>query len=115
MTEITDKDCIFCKIVAGEIPSEFLFENDEMIVIKDLNPQAQFHLLGIPKVHRANLAGLFADFPGLAANYVSKLTRLGTDLGDYKLLFNSGAGVGQTVFHCHGHILAGTGLEGSLV
>jgi histidine triad (HIT) family protein len=99
-------NCIFCKIVAGEIPSIFLAESEHSVAFEDISPQQPVHILVIPKKHHANVSELaVVDPQGLV-----DLVQLGSQLaqkystGDFRLTFNTGAGAGQTVFHAHGHI-----------
>lgn len=111
-------DCIFCKIIAGEIPSNKVYEDDNMLVFHDINPAAKVHLICIPKAHYANLGELCASDSGLAGKYIAKMTEIGKKEGiggEYKIIFNTGESVGQTVFHTHGHILSGERVAGALV
>lgn len=104
-------DCLFCKIIAKSIPAKIEYEDDHLIAIHDINPQAPVHLLLIPKQHIARIADVTES--GLAV--VSRLifqakkiaeTRKFSEAG-YRLVFNSGAEGGQTVFHIHLHLLGG--------
>ena len=101
-------DCIFCKIVAGEIPAERVYETDELIVIKDLHPQAPVHLLVIPKKHYATL--LDCDDNAVLGNLldgVKEVARLkGFSEEGFRTVINTNAGGGQVVFHLHIHVLA---------
>ncbi len=101
------KDCIFCKIVKQEIPSNILYEDDSVIAINDLNPQAETHVLVIPKTHVASLAELEDEKLMSAILKGVKATAKKLGLTDYRTIINTGAGAGQTVFHLHVHILAG--------
>jgi len=106
---------IFSRIVAREIPAEIVFENNRVIAIRDIAPQAPVHLLVIPKTQQyANVAELAAGDPILMAEVVSIAQTLASEHanGEFRLVFNSGADAGQTVFHVHAHVLAG-GLEES--
>ena len=100
------KDCIFCKIANKEIPSEFLYENDYLFVIRDINPKAPIHLLVITKEHVANLNATEDEklmsqiFKGIKA--VCKKM----NIAEYKTVINTGKSAGQEVFHFHAHILA---------
>ncbi len=105
------EECLFCKIVKGEIPSEFLYEDDNYIVIKDINPAAPVHLLLIPKKHiRSNndlqkedgkiISDLF-----MIAKEMAK--QQGVNKSGYKLLFNVEKGGGQEIFHIHLHLIGG--------
>lgn len=105
-----NKNCIFCKIVSGEIPSDKVFENNDMIVIKDINPQAKLHWLMIPKKHYKDI-GEFAQNDGaLLARCLKNLTNLidESDLGNgYRLITNKGINGRQSVEHIHIHVLGG--------
>jgi histidine triad (HIT) family protein len=103
-------DCIFCKIVAGEIPATLVGETEHSIAFKDISPRKPIHILVVPKNHHANVAELaFAD-----PNALVDLVQLGCNLaaqhstGSFRLSFNTGLEAGQTVFHAHGHITSTT-------
>ena len=101
---------IFTKIIDREIPADILFENDRLIAIRDINPQAPVHLLVIPKTSEfANVTELAAADAALLAEMVATAHNLATlhASGEYRLVFNSGESAGQTVFHVHAHVLAG--------
>ncbi len=103
-------DCIFCKIVDGVIPSTKLFENDDMIIIKDLNPQAKIHLLMIPKRHYTDIGELSLGDPALLARCFATLATLTDSLGlenGYRIITNKGSDGCQSVKHIHVHILGG--------
>ena len=100
-------DCIFCKIINKEIPSNFVYEDDAVIAIKDLNPQAETHVLVIPKTHVASLAELEDEELMVKLLQGVKATAKALGLTDYRTIMNTGAGAGQTVFHLHVHILSG--------
>jgi histidine triad (HIT) family protein len=106
-----DPNCLFCKIVAGEIPAKPLLETDEAIVIGDINPQAPTHALAIPRRHIASVANLTADDATTlaavidAANTVAREN--GLDASGYRLVINHGPDAGQSVPHLHIHILGG--------
>lgn len=108
---------IFERIIAREIPADIVLETERLIAIRDIAPQAPVHLLVIPKTaqHRT-VAELAAADPALLAEVVATAQRLADEHadGDYRLVFNSGANAGQTVFHVHAHVLAGGLDEGSL-
>lgn len=108
--------CIFCKIVAGEIPAKILHSADRVIAIEDIDPQAPTHILIIPKTHFQNAAELaLNDRESLISIFdsVNSLTKQ-FGLTDYRMVFNTGAEAGQTVFHAHLHVLAGRALGGLL-
>lgn len=107
--------CIFCRIAAGEIPATIIYEDDECLAFRDINPQAPVHALVIPRKHIASLAeagDADAALLGrllLAGARVAKQEGLGDDLDarGFRTVVNTGAGAGQSVFHIHVHILGG--------
>lgn len=103
-----DPDCIFCRIVAEEIPSDRVHEDDRVIAFKDLSPQAPVHVLVVPREHRRDIREL-AGQPELLAHVATVAGKIAADLGDgdFRLIVNTGANAGQTVFHVHAHVLAG--------
>ncbi|HEU5038733.1 MAG TPA: histidine triad nucleotide-binding protein [Nocardioides sp.] len=103
------EDCIFCKIVSGDVPGEIVHTTERTVAFRDLNPQAPLHVLVVPKGHFANAAELAAGDPAASAELLTTASAVATAEGydDYRLVFNTGAGVGQTVFHTHLHLLAG--------
>ncbi len=108
-------DCLFCKIVAGEIPASFVYEDDHMVAINDINPQAPMHVLLIPRKHIATLNDVTeADRP-LIGDMVSQAARIAAQRGfadrGYRTVFNCNSEAGQTVFHLHLHVLAGRSLN----
>lgn len=108
---------IFTRIVSREIPADILFEDERVIAFRDINPQAPVHLLVVPKTpDYANVHELAASDPTLLAHVVTVARSLASEHadGEFRLVFNSGATAGQTVFHVHAHILAGGLTEGSL-
>ena len=105
----TSDDCVFCTIVAGEIPAELLGSNEHAIAFKDLHPQAPFHALVVPLDHHENAAASAAADPAVIGHLVSLADEVARAAGndDYRLVANTGAGAGQTVFHTHLHVLGG--------
>lgn len=102
--------CLFCKIIAGEIPVDKLYEDDDVLAFRDIAPQAPVHFLVIPKKHIAGPAFLEAEDEQLVGRMMRTGARLAADLGlvdGFRLVFNNGEGAGQTVFHIHLHILGG--------
>ena len=111
MAEIS---CLFCKFATGEIQVELIAQNDGAVAFADINPQAPIHLLIIPKQHFENvgeLAESAADLQAVMqlAKQAAALSKI-SDNG-YRLVFNTGADAGQTVFHAHGHLLGGRSLQ----
>ena len=103
--------CLFCRIIAGEIPAALLYEDDRVVAFADINPQAPFHALVVPRAHVATLNDLAPEHDGL----VGEMTRRGAALAalcgyaasGYRTVFNCNADAGQAVFHIHLHVLAG--------
>lgn len=110
MTErVGTEPSIFTRILRGEIPSEIVLQTDEVFVIRDIAPQAPIHLLVIPKTQDyADVTALAAADPKLLAHMVevARLAASQAGAGDFRLVFNTGVGAGQTVFHVHAHVLA---------
>ncbi|HEY0247476.1 MAG TPA: histidine triad nucleotide-binding protein [Gryllotalpicola sp.] len=109
---------IFSRIIAGEIPADVVYDSERIIAFKDIAPQAPVHLLVVPKTEQyANVAELAAGDPELLAELVTTAQKLADEYADghYRLVFNTGSGAGQTVFHVHAHVLAGSLTEGKLV
>jgi histidine triad (HIT) family protein len=105
----SEDGCPFCGIVAGDVPAEIVRIGQRVVAFRDLNPQAPLHALVVPRDHHADVAALAAADPEALAELVEVAQGLGAPEGDgsYRLVFNSGAGAGQSVFHVHGHVLAG--------
>jgi histidine triad (HIT) family protein len=104
-------DCIFCQIVAGEIPSDIVYQDEEVIVFPDINPKAPTHLLIIPKKHIPSLANLTEAESPLIGHMVNIANRLAKEKGmserGYRLVVNCGEEAGQIVDHLHLHLLGG--------
>jgi histidine triad (HIT) family protein len=115
-----ESNCIFCKIVSGQIPAKKILQNDHAVVIADLHPQAAKHFLIIPKDHIESVDTAFQD-PAHAKFILGELFSLGRELalqegllpGGFRSVINTNADGGQTVFHLHLHILGGEKLKGS--
>ena len=110
-------DCIFCKIAAGEIPATVLYEDDDVIAIEDLNPQAPVHALVMPKAHYANLVdGVPAATLAAMVHAVDEVaSSKGLAERGFRVIANTGADAGQTVNHLHLHVLGGTSLGEGLL
>jgi histidine triad (HIT) family protein len=102
-------DCLFCGIVAGDIPSEIVHTTERTVAFRDLDAQAPTHVLVVPKDHYANAAELAAGDPAAMAELVTCAHAVATAEGhdDYRLVINTGPGAGQSVFHTHLHLLGG--------
>lgn len=110
-------NCIFCKIVKGDIPSAKVYEDEDMIIIKDLNPQAPAHLLLIPKEHYANIVEMSDAQAQTLAKCLKKLATLTDKLGlqnGFRLVSNKGEDGCQSVGHLHIHILGGRKLSDTM-
>jgi histidine triad (HIT) family protein len=108
-------DCLFCKIAAGEIPSNKLFEDDQVVAFYDLNPLAPVHFLVVPKAHIESAAQLSEDNAPLLGHIFAVIARLTEELGcenGYRVVTNAGEDAGQTVKHLHFHVLAKATLGG---
>ncbi len=110
MTTPTDPDCLFCKIVSGDIPATLVHDSETTLAFRDLNPQASTHVLVIPRSHYPNAAALAQGEPATAAHLFDTAREVaaaeGLDDG-YRMVFNTGPAAGQTVFHAHLHLLGG--------
>ena len=103
-------DCLFCRIVAGEIPATVVHETDRVLAFRDIAPAAPTHVVVVPKEHHQDVAALSAADPELAAQVMAAGAAVAAaeGLGDgFRLVFNTGADGGQTVFHVHLHVLGG--------
>lgn len=106
-----EKDCIFCKIVNGEIPTTFLYKNNDLVIFRDINPHAPVHILIVPTRHIRSVN----DLTGEDAKIVSDMIMAGKMVAEkedisksgYKLLFNVEKGGGQVIFHLHMHLIGG--------
>lgn len=105
----TDPDCLFCKIVAGEIPAEIVREDDTTVAFRDVNPQAPTHVLVVTRSHHENAAAVASAEPATAAHLFDAAREIAEaeGLAGYRLVFNTGAAAQQTVFHVHMHLLGG--------
>ncbi|HTZ43585.1 MAG TPA: histidine triad nucleotide-binding protein [Jatrophihabitans sp.] len=103
-----DADCLFCKIVAGDIPATIVHDGEQVLAFRDVNPQAPVHVLVIPKQHVSHVGELGAD-PDAAATVLAGIRAVAEELQleSYRTVFNTGEESGQTVFHVHAHVLSG--------
>ena len=104
-------DCLFCRIVAGEIPATIVFQDESVVAFEDVNAQAPSHVLVIPRRHIATLNDLTEQEEGLVGHLVTTGARIAAERGHaqegYRLVMNCNAAAGQTVFHIHLHLLGG--------
>lgn len=109
VTMAEENDCLFCKIAAGQIPSTKVYEDDTVYAFEDINPVSEVHVLVIPKKHYPNAAAVASADPQLFAHIVETAQAIADKRcdGAFHLLFNTGEAAGQTVFHCHAHVLGG--------
>jgi histidine triad (HIT) family protein len=108
-------DCLFCRIVAGEVDSDLVRESERTVAFRDINPQAPTHVLVVPRDHHATAADMAAADPELTAAVLREAAAVASQEGvveaGYRVVFNTGAGAGQTVFHVHAHVLGGRDLR----
>jgi len=107
----SDTDCLFCRIVDGEVPADIVYETDVLIAFRDTSPQAPVHVLLVPREHHDDIREIAEAGDELvgdivrAASAVAEIEKV--DVTGFRLVFNTGAGAGQTVFHAHGHVMGG--------
>ncbi|MEQ8953288.1 MAG: histidine triad nucleotide-binding protein [Gammaproteobacteria bacterium] len=108
-------DCLFCKIIAGDIPANKVYSDEEVFAFHDINPQAPVHVLVIPKKHLERADSATAADQALLGRLILKANQIAAELGlseqGYRYVINSGQHGGQTVFHLHLHILGGRALH----
>ena len=105
-----NQDCVFCKIIAGEIPSQRVYEDDDVFAFRDIAPQAPVHILVVPKEHVNSAADIRPENSHLAAKCLEAVAEIAQDEGlekGFRVVSNSGPDSGQTVFHLHFHLLGG--------
>lgn len=111
-------DCLFCKIIEGTIPSEKLFEDDDFLAFKDINPQSPLHILVIPKKHVAKLSDCSSDESDMLSGLLLTANKVAKDVGiaeaGYRVAINSGDDGGQLVHHLHLHLMGGGKLNGRM-
>ncbi len=108
-----EPDCLFCRIVAGEIPADIVHETEQTLAFRDIEPQAPVHVLVITREHHQDIGQLVAADPELAVVLSKAAAEVAAaeGLSDYRLVFNTGASAGQSVFHVHAHVLGGRPLS----
>lgn len=104
-------DCLFCKMIAGDIPTDVVYQDDDVFAFRDINPQAPLHVLIVPKNHIATINDLQSDHAQLIGKLFLAAKKIAADEGvsepGYRTVINCNAEAGQTVFHIHLHLLAG--------
>jgi histidine triad (HIT) family protein len=106
----TDPQCVFCKIVAGQIPSRKAYEDDELYVFHDIHPWAPVHVLVVPKTHIPTLADVGPEHEAMLGRIIGLAPRLMRDLGvtnGFRIVINTGRDGGQEVYHLHVHVMGG--------
>ena len=107
-------ECLFCKIVAKEIPASLVFEDDQLLAFNDINPQGPTHVLIVPKRHIATLNDLAKDDDEIVGAMVRRAAAIAKDrgiqVGGFRTVFNTNRDAGQTVFHIHLHLIGGRSL-----
>lgn len=108
-------DCLFCKIVSGEVPATVVRDTERTLAFRDINPQAPTHILVIPKEHHQTVAALASNDDSLLADVLRDAHEVATGDGivdtGYRVVFNTGPGAGQTVLHVHAHVLGGRSMN----
>jgi len=111
---VTDQDCLFCKILDGDIPADIIYESDLAIAFRDVNPQAPVHVLIIPRNHIATINDLDTDDAAMVGGLFMAAKEIARDEGladdGYRVVMNCNAAAGQSVFHLHLHLLGGRSL-----
>ncbi len=104
------EDCLFCRIVSGDLPTDLLAESERSIAFRDISPQAPVHVLVVPRRHEPNVGALAATSSHDLADMFALVSQVAQSEGvtqNHRLVFNTGAGAGQTIFHAHAHVLGG--------
>ena len=108
MEQLTDPECLFCKMVSGEIQADEVARTETVLAFRDISPKAPTHVLVVPTNHYPNVASL-----GAAGGVLDEMARIAGEIGEsespdgWRWVFNTGPAAGQTVFHVHGHVLGG--------
>lgn len=113
------ENCIFCKIISGEIPGTFVYQDELLVAFKDIHPMAPTHILITPRKHMDSVQQAHEDDEALLGHLFTAARKIALQAGvaesGYRLVVNNGAGAGQTVFHLHMHLLAGKPMSDQLV
>jgi histidine triad (HIT) family protein len=110
---MTDTDCLFCRIIAGDVPSTTVLETETIVAFRDIAPEAPTHVLVVPRTHLADVSDVAAASPPLLAEMIDVAQRVADDEcgGQFRLVFNVGPQAGQTVFHAHAHVIGGVQMD----
>ncbi|MCY3773008.1 MAG: histidine triad nucleotide-binding protein [Gemmatimonadetes bacterium] len=104
-------ECLFCRITAGSLPTEFVYEDEHVVAFRDINPAAPVHILVVPRAHIETVAALGGDTTGVMSRLTAAANRIARESGvhtdGYRLIVNCGRDGGQTIFHLHMHLLGG--------
>ena len=115
VTALMEQDCLFCRIVAGEIPSDLIYRDERSIAFRDINPQAPVHVLVIPREHLESLDEASQKDEAMLGHLLRVAARVANEQGlsesGYRTVINTGAGAGQSVFHLHVHLLGGRAMS----
>ena len=108
-----EENCLFCRIIEGKFPGDFVYQDDSCVVLRDINPQAPMHMLVIPRDHMESLDEASQKEESLLGHLLRVGARVANEQGheNYRTVINTGAGAGQSVFHLHVHVLAGRTLN----
>jgi histidine triad (HIT) family protein len=108
-----DPECLFCRIVAGEMPADVVHRDERVVAVRDIDPQSPVHVLVVPVDHHADVGALAAADGDLLADLVRVGAQIAADEcdGEYRLVFNTGRSAQQSVFHVHGHVLGGRSMH----
>ena len=113
------EDCLFCKIIRGEVPSKKVYEDDEIYAFEDINPAAPIHILFVPKKHIESIAKIEKEDEALIGKIYTVINKIAEEKGvkdkGYRVVTNCGKDAGQTVKHLHFHLLAGTNMGEKLL
>jgi histidine triad (HIT) family protein len=114
VTESSMSDCLFCKIIARQVPASIVYEDDRVLAFNDINPQGPTHVLVVPKRHIATLNDLATGDDQIVGELVRRAVAIakerGIDAGGFRTVFNTNRDAGQTVFHVHLHLIGGRSL-----
>jgi histidine triad (HIT) family protein len=111
--DVSDPDCLFCKIVSGQVPADVVAEGEQVLAFRDINPEAPTHVLVIPREHHPDIGELAAAAPDALVDLVRMAQQIADREcdGQFRLVANTGAAAHQTVFHAHAHVLGGRQLR----